>query len=145
MIIGIVNGPNLNLTGIREPSIYGSIGFDEYLSTLRHLYPGVEIEYHQSNVEGELINFIHDLGLRATGILINAGAYTHTSIAIADAIAAFPSKAIEIHLSNLGRREDFRHHSYLTKVCIGTIMGLGLEGYRLGIEYFLSNSKPQTA
>lgn len=133
----IINGPNLNLLGMREPEIYGNEGFDAYLQRLRAKYPEVEIEYYQSNVEGELINKLHEAGFGCDGIILNAGAYTHTSIAIADAVAAIRTPAIEVHISNVARREEFRRHSFLSPVCKGVISGFGLGSYELAVLDFL--------
>ena len=137
MKIQIINGPNLNLLGVRETSIYGSASFDDYLVDLRKQYPEIEISYYQSNVEGELINKLHEVGFTYNGIIINAGAYTHTSIAIADAIAAINTPVIEVHISNVYKREEFRHSSMLASNCKGVIAGFGLDSYRLGIENFI--------
>jgi len=137
MKIQIINGPNLNLLGVREKSIYGSSSFDDYLVDLRKQYPEIEISYYQSNVEGELINKLHEVGFSFNGIVINAGAYTHTSIAIADAIAAITTPVIEVHISNVYKREEFRHKSMLASNCKGVIAGFGLDSYRLGIENLL--------
>jgi len=135
MEVLIINGPNLNLLGKREPEIYGSESFESYFEkTLKKLFPEITFHYFQSNVEGELINEIHQKGFSVDGIIINAGAYTHTSIAIADAIAAIKSPAIEVHLSNIFAREDYRHISYLGKHCKGSISGLGLKGYELAVR-----------
>jgi len=134
MKIQIINGPNLNLLGVREKSIYGSASFDDYLIDLRKQFPEIEITYYQSNVEGELINKLHEVGFSYNGIIINAGAYTHTSIAIADAIAAINTPVIEVHISNVYKREEFRHSSMLASNCKGVIAGFGLDSYRLGIE-----------
>lgn len=134
MNIIIINGPNLNLLGKREPSIYGSQPFDEYLETLQNRYQDMSISYYQSNVEGELINIIQETGFISDGIVLNAGAYTHTSIAIADAIRSVKCPVIEVHISNTHKREEFRHHSYLTPVCQGVIAGFGMDSYRLAIE-----------
>ncbi|OCX54789.1 type II 3-dehydroquinate dehydratase [Mucilaginibacter sp. PPCGB 2223] len=139
MKIQIINGPNLNLLGVREKSIYGSASFDDYLIDLRKQYPQVEISYYQSNVEGELINKLHQVGFSYDGIVINAGAYTHTSIAIADAIAAINTPVIEVHISNVYKREEFRHSSMLASNCKGVIAGFGLDSYRLGIENFIKS------
>ncbi|MFM9057255.1 MAG: type II 3-dehydroquinate dehydratase [Bacteroidota bacterium] len=136
MRIEIVNGPNLNLLGVREQHVYGGVGFDDFLVDLRETFPGLEIGYFQSNVEGELINHLHAIGFSADGILLNAGGYTHTSVALSDAIAAISSPVIEIHISNIYAREEFRHKSLLAPRCVGLICGLGLEGYRLGLRYF---------
>ena len=138
MQIIIINGPNLNLLGKREPTIYGSGTMEEYLETLHNKFTNVKIDYYQSNIEGELINKIHEVGFSYDGIIINAGAYTHTSVAIADAIKGVTTPAIEVHISNVAKREDFRHITYLGPVCIGTIAGFGLDSYRLGIEAVLN-------
>lgn len=137
MKIQIVNGPNLNLLGVREPGIYGSESFESYLPKLREQYPDVEIEYYQSNVEGELINKIQEVGFSFDGIVLNAGAYTHTSIALHDCIRAIKCPVVEVHISNVHQREDFRHHSYISAVCKGVICGFGLNSYRLAIEGLL--------
>jgi len=135
--IQIINGPNLNLLGKREPDVYGNTSFEEYLESLERLFPEVEIHYYQSNVEGELINKIHEVGFTFDAILLNAGGYTHTSVAISDAIAGVTTPALEVHISNIYKREEFRHKSIISKSCIGMISGLGLKGYELGIHYFL--------
>ncbi len=132
----IINGPNLNLLGTREPEIYGNQGFEQYLSTLRNQFPSVQIDYYQSNVEGELINKLHEVGFSYTGIVLNAGAYTHTSIAIGDAIKAITTPVIEVHLSNVFARESYRHESFLTPVCKGCISGFGLKSYELALRSF---------
>lgn len=137
MKIGIINGPNLNLLGKREPEVYGNKTFEDYLNELKANYPKAEIHYFQSNVEGELINKLHELGFTFDGIIINAGGYTHTSVAIADAIAAIKTPVIEIHISNIFAREDFRHVSYMGAKCVGSISGMGLKGYELALDYFL--------
>lgn len=137
MKIQIINGPNLNLLGLREPTIYGSEGFDTYISELRALYTIIEIDYYQSNVEGELINKLHEVGFSYDGIIINAGGYTHTSVAIADAIAAIQTPVIEVHISNIYAREEYRHVSLTGKNCKGVLTGFGLDGYRLAIESLL--------
>ena len=137
MKIIIINGPNLNLLGIRETSIYGKQSFEQYFELLQMEFPSVTLHYFQSNHEGELIDKLHDVGFSYNGIVLNAGAYTHTSIAIADAIAAIETPTIEVHISNVHKREKFRHHSYLSPNCIGVIVGLGLKGYDLAIDYFL--------
>lgn len=134
MKILIVNGPNLNLLGQREPGIYGTSSFESYLPTLRQRYPDVEIDYYQSNVEGELINRMQQAGFTVDGIVLNAGAYTHTSIALHDCIRSLKSPVIEVHISNVHQREPFRHHSYLSPACRGVICGFGLDSYRLAIE-----------
>lgn len=138
MKIAIINGPNLNLLGKREPDVYGKITFEDYLKELKDKFPKVEISYFQSNVEGELINKLHELGFSVDGIILNAGAYTHTSVAIADAIAAIKTPVVEVHISNIFAREDFRHISYSGAKCIGSISGLGLKGYELAAQYFLT-------
>ena len=137
MRIAIVNGPNLNLLGKREPEIYGHLTFEAYFEQLKTSFPEVELHYYQSNSEGELIDYLHQTGFSFDGIVLNAGAYTHTSIALADAIAAITSPVVEVHISNVHARESFRHHSYLSKNCKGVIVGLGLKGYELGIRSFL--------
>ncbi len=134
MKIQIINGPNLNLLGIREPEIYGSGSFEDYLQQLSGFFPEDEITYFQSNVEGEIINKIHETGFSFDGIVLNAGAYTHTSIAIHDAIKAIKTPVIEVHLSNVHARESFRHQSLLAAACRGVIAGFGLDSYRLAIE-----------
>lgn len=134
MKILLINGPNLNLLGIREQSIYGNKSFENYFQTLQNEYPDIEMEYYQSNIEGELINKIHERGFTFDGIIINAGAYTHTSVAIRDAISGVKSPVVEVHISNILTRENFRHESLIGPVCIGSIMGFGLDSYRLGIE-----------
>ncbi len=139
--IEIINGPNLNLTGRREPEIYGSVTMEQYLDELRQSFPEVQIGYHQSNVEGEIINRIHEVGFSADGIIINAGGYSHTSVALHDALAAVPAPAIEVHLSNIFAREEYRHHSLLTSACRGIICGLGLKGYELAVNALLTDSK----
>jgi 3-dehydroquinate dehydratase II len=134
MKIQIINGPNLNLLGVREKSIYGNTRFDVYLQQLQQRYPALEISYFQSNVEGEIINKIHEVGFSYKGIVLNAGAYTHTSIAIADAIAAVNTQVVEVHISNVYKREEFRHNSMLAASCKGVIAGFGMDSYRLAIE-----------
>jgi 3-dehydroquinate dehydratase-2 len=136
MKIIIVNGPNLNLLGIREKSIYGSSSFANYYESLIARFSDIEFEYFQSNVEGELINYLQEVGFSAHGIVFNAGAYTHTSVAIRDTIAAITTPVVEVHISNILTRESFRHESIIGPVCKGSIMGFGLDSYRLGIESF---------
>jgi 3-dehydroquinate dehydratase-2 len=136
--IQIINGPNLNLLGKREPEIYGSETFEDYLEQLKKRFPQVDIHYFQSNVEGELINKIHEIGFEFDAILLNAGGYTHTSVAISDAIAGVTTPTLEVHISNIYKREEFRHKSIISKSCIGMISGLGLKGYELGVLYFLN-------
>lgn len=134
MKILIINGPNINLLGKREPSIYGSVSFDDYLAQLRKRYPDVQIDYFQSNVEGFLIDRIQQDGFEADGIILNAGAYTHTSIALQDAIRAVPAPVVEVHISNVHTREEFRHKSMISCACRGVICGFGLDSYRLALE-----------
>lgn len=138
MNIQIINGPNLNLLGVREKSIYGDKGFDEYLEQLRKRYTNIDIHYYQSNVEGEIINKLHEIGFNYDGIVLNAGAYTHTSVAIADAIAAIKAPVIEVHISNVYKREEFRHKSLLAANCRGVIAGFGMDSYRLAMENLLN-------
>lgn len=137
MKIQIINGPNLNLLGVREPGVYGSMGFEEYFKQLKEKYPAIELSYFQSNVEGELINKLHETGFSFDGILLNAGGYTHTSVAIADAIASISTPVVEVHVSNIYAREEFRHVSLTGKNCKGVLTGFGLDGYRLAIESLL--------
>lgn len=137
MRILIINGPNLNLLGKREPSIYGDLSFDQYLEALNKEF-NERIDYFQSNVEGELINKIHEFGFSNVGIILNAGGYSHTSVAISDAIAAIESPVIEVHISNVFAREEYRHHSLLSKNCKGVIVGFGLSGYRMAIQWLLN-------
>jgi 3-dehydroquinate dehydratase-2 len=136
MHIVIINGPNLNLLGKREPGIYGSDSFEDFLAGLREKFPDVHIDYYQSNVEGELINYLHKVGFTCDGIIINPGGYTHTSVALGDAIAAIKSPVVEVHISNTAARESFRHISHVSAKCAGTIIGLGLQGYSLAVQYF---------
>ena len=138
MKILIINGPNLNLLGKREPEIYGHQTFEEYFAILEKRFPNVELTYFQNNSEGKLIDKIHEVGFSYDGIVMNAGAYTHTSIAIADAIGGITTPVLEVHISNIHAREAFRHHSYLAPKCVGSIVGLGLMGYDLGITYFMN-------
>jgi 3-dehydroquinate dehydratase-2 len=138
MKIQIINGPNLNLLGKREPSVYGNIGFEEHLDQLRSKFSQIELDYYQTNVEGELINKLHEVGFTYDGIILNAGGYTHTSVAIADAIAAIQTPVIEVHISNIYAREAYRHVSLTGKNCKGVLTGFGLDGYRLAIEGFLN-------
>jgi len=137
----IINGPNLNLLGKREPEIYGSDSFEDFFGKLKEKYPDMTLEYYQSNVEGELINKIQEVGFDYEAILINAGGYTHTSVAISDAIAAVSTPVLEVHISNIYKREEFRHKSIISKECVGMIAGLGLMGYDLGIQYFINKTK----
>lgn len=133
----ILNGPNLNLLGVREPGIYGKNSFESFLPQLKAKFPDVEIEYYQSNVEGEMINKIHEVGFSYDGIVLNAGAYTHTSVALHDAIAAITTPVIEVHISNVHQREEFRHHSYISSVASGIIIGFGLKGYEMAVGSLL--------
>lgn len=137
--IQIINGPNLNLLGVREPGIYGSSSFEKYLPELRAKYPDVQIDYYQSNIEGELINKLQEVGFSYDGIVLNAGAYTHTSIALQDCIRSLKCPTIEVHISNVHKREEFRHHSYISCACLGVICGFGLDSYRLAVEGLLGN------
>ncbi len=138
MKLAIINGPNLNLLGKREQDIYGNIGFDEYMAKLKEKFRHIELYYFQSNVEGELINKLHEIGFTYDGIVLNAGAYTHTSVAIADAVASIKTPVIEVHISNIFAREDYRHVSYLGAKCKGSISGFGLKGYDLALHSFSS-------
>ncbi|MFY0254513.1 type II 3-dehydroquinate dehydratase [Chitinophaga sp. 30R24] len=136
MQIAIINGPNLNLLGKRETGIYGSESFENYFKHLQREFPEDTFTYYQSNVEGELVNHLHEVGFSYDGILLNAGAYTHTSVALRDAIAGIKTPVLEIHISNIYAREEFRHTSLIAPKCIGSICGLGLNGYQVGVEYF---------
>ncbi len=137
MKIAIINGPNLNLLGKREPGIYGSTSFEEFLTALQKKYTTIDISYFQSNVEGEIVNELQRVGFDYDGIVLNAGAYTHTSIAIGDAVAAIKTPVVEVHISNVHAREDFRKFSYLSAKVAGSIVGLGLKGYELAIDYLI--------
>jgi len=137
MVIQIINGPNLNLLGKREPSIYGNQSFEIYLEILSKLYPDIQLNYYQSNSEGDIIECLHTCGFNAAGIILNAGAYTHTSIAIADAIATITTAVVEVHISNVYSREEFRHKSVLARNCKGIIAGFGMNSYRLALESFI--------
>ncbi|MBS5552373.1 MAG: type II 3-dehydroquinate dehydratase [Bacteroides sp.] len=141
MKLQIINGPNINLLGKREPSIYGEESFESCLTRLKRLYPDIQLEYFQSNIEGEMINKIHEVGFSYDGIILNAGAYTHTSIALQDAIRAITTPVIEVHISNVHTREEFRHKSMISCACLGVICGFGLDSYRLGIEALLQKQK----
>ena len=136
----ILNGPNLNLLGKREPEVYGHTSFEDFFVELKNNFPQVQFDYCQRNIEGELINKLHEVGFSFDGIIFNPGAYTHTSVAIGDAVAGIKSPVIEVHLSNVFAREEFRHISYVAPKAIGSICGLGLDGYRLAVEYFLKKS-----
>jgi 3-dehydroquinate dehydratase II len=137
MKIAIINGPNLNLLGKREPKIYGTTDFEQYLQTLQQQYQQTELHYFQSNIEGELINYIQSVGFSFNGIIINPGGYTHTSVAIGDCIKAITTPVIEVHISNVHAREPFRQINHVSASCKGSIIGLGLKGYALAIEWFL--------
>ncbi len=137
MKILIINGPNLNLLGEREPAIYGNCNFKEYIESIKKKYKNFEIDYFQSNHEGDLIDKLHEARINFAGIILNAAAYTHTSVAIADAIAAINIPVVEVHISNLYKRENFRHKSYVAPHCIGSISGFGLDSYRLALESFI--------
>lgn len=141
MKIQIINGPNLNLLGTREPGIYGSSSFDSYLLTLCKQYPDIQIDYYQSNVEGELINKMQEVGFSYDGIVLNAGAYTHTSVALQDCIRSLKSPVIEVHISNVHQREEFRHKSLISCACKGVICGFGLDSYRLAIEALIYSAQ----
>jgi 3-dehydroquinate dehydratase II len=142
MKIVIINGPNLNLLGLREPEIYGSTSFETFYEQLKKKYSNIELLYFQSNIEGEIIDYIHScLDKKPDGIILNAGAYTHTSIAIADSISSVAIPCIEVHLSNIMAREDFRKTSYIASKCIGSISGLGLDGYNLAIQFLINKQK----
>ena len=134
MRIQIINGPNLNLLGKREPQIYGEKGFEEYLQVLRNSYPNIQLDFYQSNIEGELINKIHEVGFDYDGIILNAGAYTHYGLALMDAIKAVTTPVVEVHISNVHQREEFRHHSVISCACKGVICGFGMDSYRLALE-----------
>lgn len=141
MKILILNGPNLNLLGVREPGIYGSSSFDSYFDVLRERYPDVELEYFQSNVEGEMIDKMQQVGFSYDGIVLNAGAYTHTSVALHDCIRSLKTPVIEVHISNVHQREEFRHKSMISSACKGVICGFGLDSYRLAVEALLALDK----
>jgi len=140
MKIQIINGPNLNLLGKREPSVYGNQSFEEFLVRLQALFPAQEISYFQSNVEGELVTKIQEAGFSADGLVLNAGAYTHTSVAIHDAIGAIPAPVVEVHISNVYAREEFRHKSLITSKCVGMLTGFGLEGYVMAVRFLVERS-----
>lgn len=138
MKIQIINGPNLNLLGKRETSIYGNQSFDELLASLKSKFPNVTLEYFQSNVEGEIVNKLHEVGFSYDGIILNAGAYTHTSVAIHDAIAGIKTPVVEVHISNVYAREEFRHKSLITSKCAGMLTGFGMDGYAMAVHYLTS-------
>lgn len=137
MKITIINGPNLNLLGKREPEIYGSESFEDYLQILKSKYPSVSFEYFQSNVEGELVNKLHEAGFESDGIILNAGAYTHTSVAIGDAVKGVTTAVVEVHISNTFSRESIRHQSYISANAQGVILGFGMQSYELALQSFL--------
>lgn len=137
--IQIINGPNLNLLGVREPGIYGNNSFESYLPALRALFPDMQIDYYQSNIEGEMINKMQEVGFGYDGIVLNAGAYTHTSIALLDCIRSLRCPVVEVHISNVHQREEFRHHSMISSGCKGVICGFGLQGYELAIRGLLNH------
>lgn len=141
MKVIIINGPNLNLLGVRQPEIYGNRRFEDYLRELRVAFPELQIDYYQSNVEGEIINKMHEVGFSYDGIVLNAGGYSHTSVAIHDAIASIKTPVVEVHISNIYAREEYRRHSLLSDACMGVICGMGLEGYRLAIEGLVQSAK----
>lgn len=141
MKIQIINGPNINLLGKREPGIYGSESFEDYYEILKERFPSVTFSYYQSNVEGEMINKIHEVGFDYDGIVLNAGAYTHTSIALQDAIRAVTTPVVEVHISNVHQREEFRHRSMISCACKGVICGFGLDSYRLAVEALMESAK----
>lgn len=140
MRIQIINGPNLNLLGKREPEVYGTQAFETFFQTLQQSFPQVELHYFQSNIEGEIINTLQDVGFSFDGIVLNAGAYTHTSVAIHDAIAAITAPVVEVHISNIYAREEFRHRSLITENCAGLIAGFGLQGYVLALVYLMNRN-----
>jgi 3-dehydroquinate dehydratase II len=135
MKIQIINGPNLNLLGKREPSVYGNQSFEDFFETLKTRFKDLELHYYQSNVEGEIVNKLHEVGFTFDGIIINAGAYTHTSVAIHDALGAIKTPAVEVHISNVYAREEFRHKSLITSKCIGMLTGFGMEGYAMALSF----------
>jgi 3-dehydroquinate dehydratase-2 len=141
MLISIINGPNLNLLGKREPGVYGNVSFETFLEELKKKYADVEIEYFQSNVEGEIVNELQRVGFSYDGIILNAGAYTHTSVAIGDAVAAITTPVVEVHISNVHAREDFRKFSHLSAKAAGSIVGLGLKGYELALEFLVTRTR----
>lgn len=141
MKIQIINGPNLNLLGKRETSIYGSESFEDFLEKLRSRFPAIELQYYQSNVEGEIVNKLHEVGFTFDGIVLNAGAYTHTSIAIHDAVGGINTPVVEVHISNVHAREEFRHKSLITSKCVGMLTGFGMEGYAMAISYLINKGK----
>jgi len=141
MKIAIINGPNLNLLGKREPEVYGKETFETYLNSLINIFPDVQFKYFQSNLEGELVNAIQEHGFTTDGIILNPAGYTHTSVAIGDAVAAIPAAVVEVHISNIFAREEFRKHSHVSAKCAGVISGLGLKGYELAVRYLIDSLK----
>jgi 3-dehydroquinate dehydratase-2 len=141
MKIQIINGPNLNLLGKREPDVYGNMDFESFFGKLKESFKAAELFYYQSNVEGEIINKLHEVGFNYDGVILNAGAYTHTSVAIHDAIGAIKAPVVEVHISNVYAREEFRHKSLITSKCIGLITGFGLEGYAMALAYLSNKGK----
>ena len=141
MKITIVNGPNLNLLGKREPEVYGNETFETFLENLIKMFPDIQFQYFQSNIEGELINAIQEYGFTTDGIILNPAGYTHTSVAIGDAVAAIPAAVVEVHVSNIFAREEFRKHSHVSAKCAGVISGLGLKGYELAVRYLIDSLK----
>ena len=139
MKIAVINGPNLNLIGTRETNIYGNQSFEQYLETIQKIFPSVDFEYFQSNIEGELINYLYQVGFEFNGVILNAGGYTHTSVAIGDAIGAITSPVVEVHISNIHAREEFRKVSLISAKCMGSIVGLGLKGYELAVRWLIEN------
>jgi 3-dehydroquinate dehydratase-2 len=137
----IINGPNLNLLGKREPEKYGAVSFEDYLVSLRKIFPDIWIDYYHSNIEGEIINKLHETGFDYDGIILNAGGYTHTSVSIADAVAGINASVIEVHITNISAREEFRHNSLVGRYCKGSIVGFGLFGYRLALEALIESLK----
>ncbi len=140
MKIAIINGPNLNLLGTREPAVYGAQTFEQYYQQLQQMFPAVEFSYYQSNVEGELINELHRVGFEYDGIVLNPGGYTHTSVAMGDAVAAIKAGVVEVHISNVHAREDFRKISYVSAKCKGSVIGLGMKGYELAVRWLIDNT-----
>jgi len=138
MHIAIINGPNLNLLGTREPEVYGATTFENYFNELKNKFPHLKLTYFQSNVEGELINQVQKMGIESDGIILNAAAYTHTSVGLGDAIAAIDTPVVEVHISNIYAREEYRHHSFLTGKSVGVISGLGLKSYELAVNYLVT-------
>jgi 3-dehydroquinate dehydratase-2 len=142
MKIQIINGPNLNLLGKRETSIYGNESFEVFFETLKERFSDLHLHYYQSNIEGELINKLHEVGFSFAGIILNAGAYTHTSVAIHDAVGGIKTPVVEVHISNVYAREEFRHKSLITSKCVGMLTGFGMEGYAMAVDYFRNLKSP---